>query len=71
MLKKPAIADADLIAALRDRYALPVTEIEFLALGYDLDAGVYRVTTADSGVYFLKVKEGAVYLPSVVVPRYL
>ncbi len=71
MLKKPAIADADLIGTLRDRYALPVTEIEFLALGYDLDAGVYRVTTDDGGAYFLKVKEGAVYLPSVVVPRYL
>lgn len=70
MLKKPAIADETLLAAVRDHYGLHATSIEFLALGYDINAGVYRVTTP-SADYFLKVKEDAIYLPSVVVPRTL
>ena len=70
MLKKPAIADETLLAAVRDHYGLAANRIEFLALGYDINAGVYRVPTTGAD-YFLKVKTGAVYPPSVVVPRYL
>ncbi len=70
MLKKPAIADATLLAAVRDRYGLSATGIEFLALGYDINAGVYRITTTAAD-YFLKVKTGAIYPPAVIVPRSL
>ncbi len=69
MLKKPNIPDERLIMVLREQYAIPVSRLEFLALGYDTSAGVYRVTAEDGIAYFLKVKEGEVYLPAVLVPR--
>jgi spectinomycin phosphotransferase len=71
MLEKPAIQDEKIIACLRDNYGLTITELEFLPLGYDSNAGVYRVTADDGRLYFLKVKRDTVYEASVNVPGYL
>lgn len=71
MLEKPNLADDVIIANLRDHFGLTVTALEFLPIGYDANAWVYRVEATDSQTYFLKVKKGAIYIPSVEVPRYL
>ena len=70
MLEKPPIEDEKIIACLKDTYDLTVTEIEFLPIGHDSYAGVYRVR-ANGQVYFLKVKSVAVNILSVMLPRYL
>jgi spectinomycin phosphotransferase len=71
MLEKPNLSDAQIIASLRVAYGIPAAEIEFLPLGNDSSAWVYRVT-ADKGTnFFLKVKKGAIFEPSVLIPRYL
>lgn len=70
MLEKPQIDDHKLIDAVREHYGITVTALEFLPIGYDANAGVYR-TTAGNSVYFLKVKRGAVDQLSVTIPRYL
>ncbi|MGB0386602.1 MAG: phosphotransferase [Ardenticatenaceae bacterium] len=71
MLEKPNLQDNKIITALRDGYGIAVSEVDFLPLGNDSVAWVYRVCAADGTPYFLKVKKGAVYEPSLVVPRYL
>ena len=71
MLEKPHLPDAKITAALQTDYGIVVTELDFLPIGNDSSAWVYRVGTTDGQIYFLKVKRGAVYAPSVIVPRYL
>jgi spectinomycin phosphotransferase len=71
MLEKPPIPDEKLIACLRDSYDVTIASIEFLPLGYDSHAGVYRVVANDGQLYFLKVKADAVYEPGVIVARFL
>lgn len=71
MLDKPNIKDETLITALHERYGLPVETAEFLQLGHDSNAGVYRVQTSDGTLYFAKVKKGAFDAASAAIPRYL
>jgi len=70
MLEKPRIADTEIIACLKESYGLSVTALEFLPLGYDSYAGVYRVC-ADGQDYFLKAKRDTVDELSISIPRYL
>lgn len=70
MLDRPDLANSDIIACLKSSYGLTPTAIEFLPLGYDSYAGVYRVTASGKD-YFLKVKSDAVNDLSVLLPRYL
>jgi spectinomycin phosphotransferase len=70
MLDKPRLEDEHIIACLREDYGLAVTRLEFLPLGYDSNAGVYRVR-ADGQDYFLKVKSNPVSELSVLLPCYL
>jgi spectinomycin phosphotransferase len=70
MLEKPDFQDETIIASLRVNFNLPVTGVEFLPIGNDATAWVYRVNT-DDAPYFLKVKKGAVYEPAVTVPHLL
>lgn len=43
MLDKPPLSDEKISACLLDSYGLTVTGIEFLPIGHDSYAGVYRV----------------------------
>lgn len=71
MLEKPVLSDAKITAALQTDYGIVVAKLDFLPIGNDSSAWVYRVETTDGQIYFLKLKRGAVYAPSVIVPRYL
>jgi spectinomycin phosphotransferase len=71
MLERPNLSDETISACLRERYDLPVAAIEFLPIGNDTNAWVYRVSAEDGKAYFAKVKRGPIYLPSLAVPRYL
>jgi spectinomycin phosphotransferase len=71
MREKPAIAENDIRACLQDFYDISVAALNFLSLGLDTYAGVYRVTARDGASYFLKAKRRAFYEPSCLVPRYL
>jgi spectinomycin phosphotransferase len=71
MLEKPNLPDEAIIIALRTHYDLPVASVQFLPLGNDATAWVYYVRTSDKCAYFLKVKKGAIYEPSVRIPHYL
>lgn len=71
MLEKPNLADEKIMAALRDRYGIEAAAIEFLPLGNDATAWVYRAVGEGGTAYFLKLKKGAVYEPSVTIPRFL
>jgi spectinomycin phosphotransferase len=71
MLEPPNLPDETIIAALRERYGLAVTEIAFLPIGNDASAWVYRVNATDGDVYFLKVRKGSLNEPGLLVPRTL
>ncbi|MBI5957125.1 MAG: hypothetical protein HY866_00220, partial [Chloroflexi bacterium] len=70
MLEKPRLEDEKIFACLSSTYGLAATGLEFLPIGYDSAAGVYRVR-ANGQAYFLKVKRGPVYELSLSLPRYL
>src|SRR5438552_2375190 len=70
MLEKPRLEDEKIIACLADSYGLGVTQLEFLPIGHDSNAGVYRVQ-GKGQTYFLKVKSDAVDELSVSLPLYL
>ena len=71
MRKSTLVADAAIVACLRASYGVAVAELTFLPLGYDADAWVYQAVADDGRAYFVKVRRGAVYAPSVAVPRAL
>ena len=71
MREKPGISEEVLRACLQHHYAISVATIEFLPLGLDMRAGVYRVVSEQGDGYLLKVKAGALYEPGCLVPRYL
>jgi spectinomycin phosphotransferase len=70
MRDKPEISDESLIAALENDYELVVKRIEFLPLGYDAMAAVYRVEGQGEN-YFLKLKRAEINQASLAVPHYL
>ncbi len=71
MREEPKIAREILRACLREEYGLIPATIDFLPIGRDLNAGVYRVVSETGTPYLLKVKSGEFYTASCVVPRYL
>ncbi len=71
MLERPDLPDENIIACLRDSYGIAIARIEFLPIGNDSSAWVYRVSVDDGNTYFLKVKSGIVDEPAVAVPRFL
>ncbi|MBN9390243.1 MAG: aminoglycoside phosphotransferase family protein [Chloroflexi bacterium] len=71
MLDKPAIPDDLIKSALLENYGILVKTLEFLPLGLDTLAGVYRVTSEVGPTYFLKLKLGQLYESSAFVPRFL
>jgi spectinomycin phosphotransferase len=70
MLEKPNLADATISTCLQENYGFYITKLEFLPIGYDATAWVYRVDTA-AATYFLKVKKGALQASSLTIPHFL
>lgn len=71
MLEKPDLQDEQIIQTLRAHYDLPVNSVEFLPIGNDATAWVYRADADGEGKFFLKVKKGDIDAPSLSVPHFL
>lgn len=71
MLEKPQLEEAKIIACLQEGFGLPVSRLDFLPIGNDATAWVYKVNGEDSCPYFLKIKKGVVYEPGLTIPYYL
>ena len=71
MLEKPNLSDGKIAACLRESYGIAAVEIEFLPIGNDATAWAYRVEGEGGAAYFLKVKKGAIYEPSMTIPHFL
>src|SRR3989442_15676558 len=71
MREEPRIGRQILRSCLQEQYGLVPTTINFLPLGADVNAGVYRVVDEQGSPYLLKIKHGSFYAPSCLVPRYL
>jgi spectinomycin phosphotransferase len=56
MLTPPDIADATVVAVLREQYGLSIARVTFLPLGADAYSAVYRLDAADGAAYFLKLR---------------
>lgn len=71
MREKPSIAEEQLRTCLQDEYGVSVVTLEFLPLGLDFHAGVFRVASETGTTYLLKVTSRPLYEPSRLVPRSL
>ena len=71
MREEPRIAREELRACLQEQYGLAPATIDFLPLGADMSAGVYRVVNDKGAAFFLKIKSNAIYPPSCLVPHFL
>ncbi|MSP13741.1 MAG: aminoglycoside phosphotransferase family protein [Chloroflexi bacterium] len=71
MREKPSIPEERLLACLQEQYDLSAVTLDFLPLGLDTRAGVYRAVSEQGTPYFLKAKYGSLYKPSCLVPGYL
>jgi len=71
MREPPNISEEQLRTCLQEAYHLSAVALEFLPVGLDSRAGVYRVVSEQGTAYLLKAKQGTIYEPSCLVPRYL
>lgn len=71
MRTSPDIGEERLRTCLQDQYDLIPVTLEFLPLGHDYDAGVYRVVSMQDGAYLLKVTSRLFYEQSCLAPAYL
>src|SRR5437764_4122435 len=71
MREQPKIPEERLRACLQDQYDLFPVTLEFLPLGLDYHAGVYRVVSEQGTASLLKVTSRPLYEPGCLVPRYL
>src|SRR5579872_6271247 len=71
MREPPRISEEHLRACLQDQYDLGSVTLEFLPLGHDYNAGVYRAVSEQGAAYALKVTSRPLYEPRCLVPRYL
>ncbi|NLH00174.1 MAG: aminoglycoside phosphotransferase family protein [Chloroflexi bacterium] len=71
MLEKPSIPEERIIEQVSQSYGLPVAKAVFLPLGADVDSAVYRIETAGSGAFFLKLRKENFEETSILIPRYL
>src|SRR5688572_6030039 len=71
MIENPNIPTESITACLHRDYGIEPAAVEFLPLGFDFSAAVYRVTAADGRVYFLKIRFAPLNPLSVTVPRAL
>src|SRR5437588_10119456 len=71
MREQPKIPEKCLRACLQDHYDLYPVTLEFLPLGLDYQAGVYRVVSEQGTPYLLKVTSRPLYEPGCLVPALL
>src|SRR5579859_3137015 len=71
MRENPDIPEDKIAACLRTYYGLAVISVHFLPIGYDLNAFVYEVLTAEGTSYFVKIRQGEINTPGLLVPRIL
>jgi spectinomycin phosphotransferase len=71
MREQPSIPEEHLRACLQEQYDLIPVTLEFLPLGLDYNAGVYRVVSGQGTAYLLKVTSRSLYEPRCLVPHYL
>lgn len=71
MRTPPNITEEQLRACLQNQYGLVPVTFEFLPLGLDYNAGVYRVASEQGAACLLKVTSRPLYEPRCLVPRYL
>ncbi|MFH1157354.1 MAG: aminoglycoside phosphotransferase family protein [Pseudomonadota bacterium] len=71
MHEKLNIQDEGLRVCLREHYDLNPLALDFIPLGMDSNAAVYRVVSDHGVQYLLKVRSGPFYKPGCLVPRYL
>jgi spectinomycin phosphotransferase len=71
MREKLDIPDELLRTTLQDQYDLVPVTLEFLPVGLDYHAGVYRVVSKQGSPYLLKLTSRPLYEPRYQVPRYL
>jgi spectinomycin phosphotransferase len=71
MREQPGIPEESLRACLQEQYDLYPVTLEFLPLGLDYNAGVYRVVSEQGTPYLLKVTSRPLYEPRCLVPCYL
>ena len=68
---RPGIAEEQLRACLQEQYDLVPATLEFLPLGLDYDAGVYRLVSEQGTPYLLKATSRPLYEAAYLVPGYL
>ncbi len=71
MREPPNIGEDRLRACLQDEYDLNPVTLEFLPLGKDYHAGVYRVLSEQGTAFLLKVTPRPLYEPACLVPHHL
>jgi spectinomycin phosphotransferase len=71
MREQPRIPEERLRICFQDQYDLIPSIIEFLPVGLDYNAGVYRVVNEQGTSYLLKVTTRPLYEPQCLVPQYL
>ncbi|MBW3632277.1 MAG: phosphotransferase [Chloroflexi bacterium] len=68
MREDPGLDMGAITHCLGAHYGLSLASVRYLPLGYDPNASVYQVLTADSTPYFLKVRFGPIDESSLLVP---
>ncbi len=71
MLEKPDIQDHLILTTVQQAYDLHPARLEFLPLGVDVNAAVYRLVTQDGTAYFLKLRKGPFDELTVAIPQML
>jgi spectinomycin phosphotransferase len=71
MREEPRIEREMLEACMREEYGLVPATMDYLPIGRDMNAGVYRVVSEAGAPYLLKAKSGEFYAASCTVARYL
>ena len=71
MREQPSISEERLREVLQEHYDLILATLDFLPVGLDYQAGVYRIVSEQGTTYLLKVKSGTFYESACRVPGYL
>jgi spectinomycin phosphotransferase len=71
MIEKPKINEDKIVNHLRTAYGIFPGNLKFLPLGNSTNAWMYEVVDDGGRKYFLKLKKGELFKPSLSIPQYL